>query len=118
MARLFFAVGVTPEIAAGLRSVCAALETSVAASCLRFIDLEQAHYTLRFLGEQAPDRQAAAVRAARVAARDALHFDVAPESLGVFPDERRAHTLWVGAGRGAHNLVAPAARLAAALHGE
>jgi 2'-5' RNA ligase len=78
----------------------------------------QAHYTLRFLGEQPPERRDAAARAAAVAARAGAPFAMTAETLGVFSDERHAHTLWVGAGEGKSELAALAALLDGALGAE
>jgi RNA 2',3'-cyclic 3'-phosphodiesterase len=111
VARLFFAIGVSREVTSALESLCSKLKKSAAADNLRFIEPEQAHYTLRFLGEEPPDRQAAAVRAGHAAARGFGPFDLSLRALGVFPDERRPHTLWIGAGRGAPELVQLASQL-------
>jgi 2'-5' RNA ligase len=85
---------------------------------LKFVRAEQAHYTLRFLGEQPPERRDAAVRAAIVAARAAKPFELELEKLGVFADERHAHTLWIGAGTGRAELFALASLLEGALSHE
>jgi 2'-5' RNA ligase len=111
MARLFFAVGVSRDVAASLRSISRGLGRAPIADCLRLIDVEQAHFTLRFLGEQSAERQAAALRAGSAAARGAASFDLEFQGLGVFPDERRPHTLWIGAGKGASELAGLAAML-------
>jgi 2'-5' RNA ligase len=111
MARLFFAVGVSPEVVSVLESLGARIKKSRIAECLRFIDASQAHYTLRFLGEVSPGRRLDAVRAGRAAADGASPFDISLEGLGVFADERRPHTLWVGAGVGASQLSGLASRL-------
>jgi len=111
VARLFFAVGVSPDVANALRSVAQRLGRDPAAECLRFSEIEQVHFTLRFLGEQGAERHEAALRAGRAAARAASAFDLEIEGLGVFPDDRRPHTLWTGAGRGAGALVELVSRL-------
>lgn len=111
MARLFFAVGVSREVMSALESLCSRLQKRAPADCLRFIQADKAHYTLRFLGEEPPDRQAAAVRAGHAAAKGVGPFEVTLRALGVFPDERRPHTLWIGAGGGAAELVQLASRL-------
>jgi RNA 2',3'-cyclic 3'-phosphodiesterase len=111
MARLFFAVGVSPGVVSALELFGAEVKNSRIAGWLRFVDANQAHYTLRFLGEVSPSRRLDAVRAGRAAADGATPFDVSLEGLGVFPDERRPHTLWIGAGVGAPELSALASRL-------
>jgi 2'-5' RNA ligase len=111
MARLFFAVGVSPGVVSALELLGEEVKNSRIAGCLRFIDANQAHYTLRFLGEVLPSRRLDAVRAGRAAADGASPFDVSLEGLGVFPDERRPHTLFIGAGAGAPELSGLASRL-------
>jgi 2'-5' RNA ligase len=118
MARLFFAVAVSPGIASRLRALEVDLARLEGADALRFMLPEQAHYTLRFLGALSEERHDAAARAGALAAREAKAFDVDVETSGVFADERRPHTLWIGAGRGAADLVALAAGLSAALFRE
>jgi 2'-5' RNA ligase len=118
LARIFFAVGVSRDVVPALRSLGSKLKSSVLAECLRFVDAGQAHYTLRFLGEQGPDEQAAAIRAGRAAAAESAGFELAMRTLGVFPDERRPHTLWLGAGDGGDRLAELARRLASRLVGE
>ena len=111
LARLFFAVGVSPEVASALRSLVSKLRGGAGAEGLRFVDVDKAHFTLRFLGEQGPERQAAALRAGKFAAAEMDAFDLAIGTLGVFPDERRPHTVWAGATNGASRLAELARRL-------
>jgi 2'-5' RNA ligase len=102
---LFFAVAVSSEIAARLQASQRVLAEHDAASALRFSVPEQAHYTLKFLGSQDAERRDAATRAGHLAASRASPFELGAAMLGVFPDERRAHTLWIGAGKGAAELT-------------
>jgi 2'-5' RNA ligase len=118
VARLFFAVGVSPEVGAALGSLGSRLKGRAGTEGLRFVDVEKAHFTLRFLGEQGPERQAAAVRAGRLAATGVGAFELGFAALGVFPDQRRPHTLWIGAGQGADELVGLARRLSLRLANE
>ena len=118
MARIFFAVAVSAEVGAALGSLGSKLKSHSGSDVLRFVEVHKAHFTLRFLGEQEPDRQAAAVRAGRAAAVGMAAFELGFAALGVFPDERRPHTLWIGAGDGAVELTALAGRLASCLADE
>ncbi|HEX9295149.1 MAG TPA: RNA 2',3'-cyclic phosphodiesterase [Polyangiaceae bacterium] len=111
MPRLFFAVGISRDVEAALRTLRTDLGRHPGCDRLRFVAPEQAHYTLRFLGEETLERQASARQAGRGAALGLAPFDVTLERLGVFPDHRRAHTLWMGAGRGAAELTLLANRL-------
>jgi 2'-5' RNA ligase len=115
VARLLFAVEVSREVSVALRSLQAKLEKTPAADALRFTDPDQAHYTLKFLGEESPERQVVAVRAARAAAGRARAFELTLQTLGVFPGDRHPHTIWIGGGRGAAELVELASLLEASL---
>ena len=116
MARLFFAVGVSPDVISGLESLLSDLGKGAVGRFLRLIEPNQAHYTLQFLGEVSPSRQLDAVRAGRAAAAGAgaSKFDLSPHGLGVFPDDRRPHTLFIGADTGASEIT----RLASSLKTE
>lgn len=118
MARLFFAVALSSSISARLAALEQALASREGAQALRFTPPGQAHYTLRFLGPQSEERERAAVRAGAVAATQARPFDVEVETSGVFPDPRRAHTLWIGVGNGAAGVAGLAAALEDALFRE
>ena len=118
MARLFFAVNVSTEVASAVEAEKARLRRVLADDCVRFTDPKQSHVTLRFLGEQSAERQEAALRAGRRAAGGAAGFDLVLETLGLFPDARRPHTLWIGSGVGGSQLVALAKQLEVALVAE
>ena len=115
MARLFFSVGVSRDVASGLRKLQAQMGPRLPREGFRFVEADQAHYTLRFLGEEPIERQTAAIRAGHGAALGLASFVVMLEGLGVFPDVRHAHTLWIGAGRGSAELITLATRLEAQL---
>lgn len=115
MARLFFAVAIAPALAPRLPPLQSKLVECAGVGALRLTSPWQAHYTLRFLGDQPTQKRDAATRAATVAAPDGKPFDLAPETLGVFDDERRAHTLWISAGQGKAELAALATLLEGAL---
>ena len=118
MARLFFAVAVSPEVASAVEARKEALRRLVPVDGLRFTDAAQSHLTIRFLGERSAEQQEAALRAGRRAAGSTTAFDLVLETLGVFPDERRPHTLWIGTGAGGSRLVALAGQLESDLKAE
>ena len=118
MARLFFAVAMAPALAPRFVSLQSKVVEGAGAGALRPSSPGQAHYTLRFLGEQPTARKEAASRAAALVAVQGKPFDLAPETLGVFDDERRAHTFWISAGQGKAALAAIAALLEGALVAE
>ncbi|MFO8114105.1 MAG: RNA 2',3'-cyclic phosphodiesterase [Halorubrum sp.] len=115
--RAFFAVGLPDDLAAPVAEAQAAFE---GADGLRFVDPEQAHVTLTFLGEvddadagdadaesDAPaldDVTAAGERA--VADADADPFECSVEGFGVFPSLDYVSVVWAGIGDGSAELTA------------
>jgi len=73
------------------------------------------HFTMRFLGDLDPGRVEAAGRAVAAAASASSPFAVTTGACGAFPGPARPRVLWIGAGEGAGELVALAARVEAAL---
>jgi 2'-5' RNA ligase len=73
---------------------------------VKWVEAENLHFTLSFLGDveaqEIPDVCEAASRAAAQSA--AFEFEV--RGLGAFPDARRPRTVWLGAGRGEAQMVA------------
>jgi 2'-5' RNA ligase len=106
MARLrtFIAVGLDKAI----RERTVALQETLgqAGSDVKWVEPENLHVTLLFLGEVV-DRDVPAVcsAVARVAAGLAA-FPITIERAGCFGNPRRPRTLWVGVGEGSQELVA------------
>ncbi|WP_144798446.1 RNA 2',3'-cyclic phosphodiesterase [Halorubrum depositum] len=111
--RAFFAVDLPDELSDPLADAQAAFES---AEGLRFVDPEQAHVTLKFLGEigegdaaetDAPaldDVIAAGERAVADAGVDP--FECAIEGFGVFPSLDYVSVVWAGVGAGSTELTA------------
>ena len=110
-ARVFLAIGISSAVEAGVARVQKAVEQGAPAALYRFVDAAQAHVTLRFLGQRSFDEQGRIAFAAAAVARESAPFDLAFGALGVFPDERRPHTLWMGMRQGRQEVVALAERL-------
>lgn len=116
--RLFFAIDL-PE---ALREPVAELQDDLrAAESLSFTDPDQAHLTMKFLGEIPAEGDAdggeptvADAKLAGAAAAEAAGlgpFEVAVEGLGAFPSEEYISVVWAGVGEGATELEDLAAAL-------
>jgi 2'-5' RNA ligase len=102
--RTFIAIDVDQTI----RDRCLALQKSLARSGaeLKWVEEENIHLTLLFLGE-VDDRDLPALCRAvadRCATRRA--FSMSVETVGCFPNPRRPRIVWVGIGEGASEVVA------------
>ncbi len=116
--RLFFAI----DLPDNLRAPFTALQGDLAAADgLSFTDPEQAHLTMKFLGDTAAEDDAAddeptvadakAAGAAAVDAADLSPFEVEVGGLGAFPSAEYISVVWAGVRDGAADLEALAAAL-------
>lgn len=115
--RLFFAIDLPDD----LREPFAALQDDLAAAeGLNFTDPDQAHLTMKFLGdtpteEEADDEptvdDAKVAGAAAVDAADLDPFEVEVGGLGAFPSEEYISVVWAGVRDGATDLESLAAAL-------
>jgi 2'-5' RNA ligase len=102
--RTFIAI----ELTRGLRDRLTALQQELASAApgVKWVESENLHVTLQFLGE-VDDRDIPAVcRAVQGAVGDVPAFAMSVEGLGCFPNTRRPRVLWIGTGRGTQEVVA------------
>src|SRR5438552_8300487 len=105
MARLRTFIGV--DIGKAIRDRAVALQEKLAqaSDVVKWVEPENIHVTLLFLGE-VDNREVPAV--CRVVADEtAGHapFEMTVEKLGCFPNPRRPRVLWIGVGEGAAELI-------------
>ncbi|WP_435177236.1 RNA 2',3'-cyclic phosphodiesterase [Halorussus sp. AFM4] len=103
--RLFVSVDLPDELADAVADV---QEEFAGASGLNFVDPEQAHVTVKFLGEvnqgELPRVKNALRRAVDEA--DVAPFEATYEGLGVFPDIGYIQVVWLGVSDGSDELTA------------
>ena len=88
MPRLFIAIDLPDDVTAQVARLCAGLPG------IRWLDADQLHLTLRFVGEVAHDVFVDIGQGlAEVSARP---FELRLKGLGMFPPRGAPHTLWVG----------------------
>jgi len=102
--RLFVSVDLPDELA---EDVAAVQERFEDASGLKFTDPEQAHVTLKFLGDVEEDRVGTVADAVgeAVADADVEPFTACYEGLGVFPSMEYISVLWLGVAEGGDELT-------------
>ena len=96
--RTFLAIHVGDEIRARLVSLQE--ELTLIASDVKWVEPENLHVTLLFLGEVEQRETLDICRAAQKAVADMPPFTMAVEGARAFPNLRRPRTLWVGVGEG------------------
>ena len=106
MARLrtFIAVGIDKTI----RGHAVALQEALGRSGadVKWVEPENLHVTLLFLGEVEDRTLPAVCRVVADVAAGLAPFEMIVEGAGCFPSPRRPRTLWVGVGDGRQELVA------------
>ncbi len=102
--RTFIAIDVDRTI----RDRCLALQESLARSGaeLKWVEAENIHLTLLFLGEVEDRTLAALCRAVAEGCASHRPFSMSVESVGCFPNPRRPRIVWVGVGSGAGEVMA------------
>jgi 2'-5' RNA ligase len=106
MARLrtFIAVDLGPAI----RARCVALQETLASAGtdVKWVEEENLHVTLLFLGEVDDRDLPALCRAVGETCAGHGGFTLSVEKVGCFPNPRRPRVVWVGVGQGQHELIA------------
>jgi 2'-5' RNA ligase len=91
--RLFVALGISAKVRANLTALISDLRS--AESKLRWMNPNNLHLTLKFIGE-VPAPQLPEIEAQLAQARVPQAAELIFKGLGFFPDERRPSILWVG----------------------
>jgi 2'-5' RNA ligase len=106
MARLRTFIAV--ELASPIRSRCVALQETLGRVCgdVKWVEPENLHVTLLFLGEVDERDLLAVCRSVSAACTGLTPFRMSVEGVGCFGDRRRPRTIWVGVGEGNAELVA------------
>jgi RNA 2',3'-cyclic 3'-phosphodiesterase len=102
--RTFIAVVASPEIRQAARKLAEALRP--ATGDLKWIGLENLHWTLQFLGDVDQLEIPSIGNAVSSAAQEFECFELEARGVGAFPAPDKPRTLWIGAGVGAQTMVA------------
>ena len=96
--RLFVALDIPEDV----RAAIAALVTKLRDTCreARWVRIEGAHVTLKFIGE-VPNEKVAEIKTALATVPFSSPIGITYRGLGFFPNERRPRVLWAGIEAGA-----------------
>jgi len=92
--RAFVGVRLSPDVAQKVAEVQSRLKRSLKG--IRWVDQENFHFTLKFLGAVKEEDVSPIMNALEHALRSISSFAVVSRGIGVFPDIRRPRVLWVG----------------------
>jgi RNA 2',3'-cyclic 3'-phosphodiesterase len=102
--RTFIAVVASAEIRRSALRLADLLRA--AAGDVKWVEPENLHWTLQFLGDVDTLEIPAVCAAVSTAAVEIPSFDLEARGAGAFPAPDRPRTLWIGAGTGAQTMVA------------
>lgn len=102
--RTFIAVTASPGIRQAVQRLSELLRP--VAGDVKWVEPENLHWTLQFLGDIDQLEIPAVCNAVSTAVTDVESFDLEARGAGAFPAPDRPRTLWLGAGAGAQNMVA------------
>jgi 2'-5' RNA ligase len=100
--RTFIAVAASPEVRQGAMRLMETLRP--AAGNVKWIEKENLHWTLQFLGNVDERNLPEVCDAVATAAQEIEPFDVETRGAGAFPAADRPRILWIGAGQGERNM--------------
>jgi 2'-5' RNA ligase len=106
MARLRTFIAVAIDKATRDRAVALQEALGRAGADVKWVEPENLHLTLLFLGEVEDRTVPAVCRVVAEVAAGRAPFEMSVEGAGAFPSARRPRTLWAGVGAGTQELVA------------
>ena len=111
--RTFIAV----EIDAAIRRAAARLieQLRPAGADVKWVEPENLHLTLKFLGDLGADGVARVCQAVQKAAAGVPPFEIEIRGAGAFPNVHRPQTIWLGAGEGDDQMAQLAEQVESAL---
>lgn len=111
--RIFVAVALDPALRAAVLALERRLED--AGARLRWVEVENLHFTLRFLGQLSEPQLDRVRRTVRDASAGSAAFRIRLAGIGAFPNPRRPQVVWAGIREGAEAMEDLARRLDDAL---
>jgi 2'-5' RNA ligase len=116
MIRTFVAIHLTPELLGTLQQAQNALRGSPGGPSARFVQPDNIHLTLKFLGDVDETRLPAVCQAVAAVAQRYQPLELLLGALGCFPNARRPRVVWVAIDSSERRLEQIAAELDDGMH--
>jgi 2'-5' RNA ligase len=100
--RTFIAVEISPEVRSSALRLIERLRASQAK--VKWIEAENLHFTLKFLGDVAAEQINDVCRAVEEAASPFTPFELVTKGCGAFPSPARPRTVWLGVEEGSEPM--------------
>lgn len=94
--RAFIAVEIPPDIHKEIESQTAPLRVALGTSLVRWTPVTNIHLTLKFLGDISPSNAKTLAQLLTNEASQHPAFEIQFRELGVFPNSKQPHVLWIG----------------------
>ena len=101
--RTFVAIETTPSVRDRASDLIGQLSTTSAS--VRWVEPEQMHWTLAFLGDVPLDDIPGVCRAVQKGAERISPFDLHAQGAGAFPNAEKPRTIWLGASQGSDEMI-------------
>lgn len=111
--RLFIAIEISEEIRNALAQIQAHLK--YAGADVKWVEKDNVHLTLKFLGEVSPDKADEIKRILDEIAKETRPFEITVKEIGAFPKIECPRVIWVGFDKGANESKILAERIDEAL---
>ncbi|MDH5510795.1 MAG: RNA 2',3'-cyclic phosphodiesterase [Nitrospinota bacterium] len=92
--RLFFAIDISEDVRLAAEKLIHSIEAPK--GTVKWIQPDNLHITLKFLGETTSGKLEAIISASRMVASTHESMSVQVSGLGVFPDKRKPRIVWLG----------------------
>lgn len=102
MVRLFIAINLPETLREKLISVQREFPRGLS---LKFVEPENLHLTLKFLGETPAEKIENIKKAMAAAVQNHYSFELEVAGLGAFPDLRRIRVIWAGVSKGNQDVI-------------
>jgi 2'-5' RNA ligase len=93
--RAFFAIPISADCRHEIDMVVSSLKNELT-PCIRWVDVEDLHITLKFLGEFKQSDVAPIMNRLEANLSKINQFKIIFQNLGVFPNERNPRVVWIG----------------------
>ena len=94
--RSFIAVEIPAEIQRTILDNTASLQKTLAKPLVRWVEAQNLHLTLKFLGDVAPEALEQLNGALKVEIINQRSFNMSVAGLGMFPNPQRPRIIWIG----------------------
>ena len=94
--RSFIAVKIPAEIQHSILDSTASLQKSLARPLVRWVEAQNLHLTLKFLGDVSPESLEQLDGVLKLELSDQASFDMSVVGLGLFPNPQRPRIIWIG----------------------